>query len=87
MEDIALCKALIEVGLRKTSAIDFFQATREHFESYDDPYHMTFGRFKGKPIFNVPSRYLKWCVEENIYGKVWADDLRDGFVTIGLLED
>jgi len=77
-----LCQALIDLQLRKPECIRYFDKPHEHFPPYPSAYVMEFGEFKGKKIFNVPQRYLKWCVKARVYKKRAL--FRAALVKIGL---
>ncbi len=36
------------------------------FKEYDEEFILTFGKYKGQSIYDVPVEYIEWCVKESI---------------------
>lgn len=40
-----------------------------------DDIYLRFGKYFGKPISNVPSSYLRWCLEQDWFEKKQGEEM------------
>lgn len=48
--------------------------------------HMPFGKHAGTPLGDVPSSYVRWLAENEVFDKKENDELKAAFVKLGLLK-